>query len=55
MPKYVSADAKRRSRLPNDTLIGVFLALTLGLGLCLLLTGIFFAKPFVSTTSRAPR
>jgi zinc transport system permease protein len=28
--------AKRRSRLPNDTLIGVFLALTLGLGLCLL-------------------
>lgn len=28
--------AKRRSRLPPDTLIGVFLALTLGLGLCLL-------------------
>ena len=28
--------AKRRSKLPNDTLIGVFLALTLGLGLCLL-------------------
>src|ERR687895_1757336 len=28
--------AKRRSRLPNDTLIGVFLALTLGLGVCLL-------------------
>lgn len=28
--------AKRRSNLPNDTLIGVFLALTLGLGLCLL-------------------
>ena len=28
--------ARRRSRLPNDTLIGVFLALTLGLGLCLL-------------------
>lgn len=28
--------AKRRSRLPQDTLIGVFLALTLGLGLCLL-------------------
>jgi zinc transport system permease protein len=28
--------AKRRSQLPPDTLIGVFLALTLGLGLCLL-------------------
>jgi zinc transport system permease protein len=28
--------AKRRSKLPPDTLIGVFLALTLGLGLCLL-------------------
>jgi zinc transport system permease protein len=28
--------ARRRSKLPNDTLIGVFLALTLGLGLCLL-------------------
>ncbi|HTL02010.1 MAG TPA: metal ABC transporter permease [Vicinamibacterales bacterium] len=28
--------AKRRSALPPDTLIGVFLALTLGLGLCLL-------------------
>jgi len=28
--------AKRRSKLPADTLIGVFLALTLGLGLCLL-------------------
>jgi zinc transport system permease protein len=28
--------AKRRSNLPPDTLIGVFLALTLGLGLCLL-------------------
>ena len=28
--------AKRRSTLPPDTLIGVFLALTLGLGLCLL-------------------
>jgi len=28
--------AKRRSKLPSDTLIGVFLALTLGLGLCLL-------------------
>jgi zinc transport system permease protein len=28
--------AKRRSTLPADTLIGVFLALTLGLGLCLL-------------------
>ena len=28
--------AKRRSALPADTLIGVFLALTLGLGLCLL-------------------
>jgi zinc transport system permease protein len=28
--------AKRRSHLPPDTLIGVFLALTLGLGLCLL-------------------
>src|SRR5476649_314618 len=28
--------AKRRSSLPPDTLIGVFLALTLGLGLCLL-------------------
>ncbi len=28
--------AKRRSQLPQDTLIGVFLALTLGLGLCLL-------------------
>ena len=28
--------AKRRAQLPNDTLIGVFLALTLGLGLCLL-------------------
>lgn len=28
--------AKRRSHLPADTLIGVFLALTLGLGLCLL-------------------
>ena len=28
--------AKRRSDLPPDTLIGVFLALTLGLGLCLL-------------------
>ena len=28
--------AKRRSKLPTDTLIGVFLALTLGLGLCLL-------------------
>jgi zinc transport system permease protein len=27
---------KRRSALPADTLIGVFLALTLGLGLCLL-------------------
>jgi zinc transport system permease protein len=27
---------KRRSALPSDTLIGVFLALTLGLGLCLL-------------------
>jgi len=27
---------KRRSQLPPDTLIGVFLALTLGLGLCLL-------------------
>ena len=27
---------KRRSKLPPDTLIGVFLALTLGLGLCLL-------------------
>ncbi|HTQ80483.1 MAG TPA: metal ABC transporter permease, partial [Thermoanaerobaculia bacterium] len=27
---------KRRSSLPPDTLIGVFLALTLGLGLCLL-------------------
>jgi zinc transport system permease protein len=27
---------KRRSALPNDTLIGVFLALTLGVGLCLL-------------------
>lgn len=27
---------KRRSRLPPDTLIGVFLALTLGLGICLL-------------------
>ena len=28
--------AKRRSELPPDTLIGVFLALSLGLGLCLL-------------------
>ena len=28
--------AKRRSKLPPDALIGVFLALTLGLGLCLL-------------------
>lgn len=28
--------AKRRAKLPPDTLIGVFLALTLGLGLCLL-------------------
>jgi zinc transport system permease protein len=28
--------AKRRSELPPDTLVGVFLALTLGLGLCLL-------------------
>src|ERR687894_504443 len=28
--------AKRRSKLPPDTLIGVFLAPTLGLGLCLL-------------------
>jgi len=28
--------AKRRAKLPADTLIGVFLALTLGLGLCLL-------------------
>ena len=28
--------AKRRAALPPDTLIGVFLALTLGLGLCLL-------------------
>jgi zinc transport system permease protein len=28
--------AKRRSALPPDTLIGVFLALTVGLGLCLL-------------------
>ena len=28
--------AKRRSKLPADTLIGVFLALTLGIGLCLL-------------------
>ena len=28
--------AKRRSKLPPDTLVGVFLALTLGLGLCLL-------------------
>lgn len=27
---------KRRSRLPPDTLIGVFMALTLGLGICLL-------------------
>src|SRR5258708_10455385 len=27
---------KRRSALPPDTLIGVFLALTLGLGICLL-------------------
>ena len=27
---------KRRSRLPADTLIGVFMALTLGLGICLL-------------------
>jgi zinc transport system permease protein len=27
---------KRRSRLPPDTLIGVFMALTLGLGVCLL-------------------
>src|SRR5579872_6991717 len=27
---------KRRAALPSDTLIGVFLALTLGLGLCLL-------------------
>lgn len=27
---------KRRSRLPPDTLIGVFIALTLGLGVCLL-------------------
>jgi zinc transport system permease protein len=27
---------KRRSALPQDTLIGVFLALTLGLGICLL-------------------
>src|SRR5205085_11426822 len=28
--------AKRRAKLPADTLIGVFLALSLGLGLCLL-------------------
>jgi len=27
---------KRRSRLPPDTLVGVFMALTLGLGICLL-------------------
>src|SRR6185436_4156688 len=27
---------KRRSSLPPDTLIGVFMALTLGLGICLL-------------------
>jgi zinc transport system permease protein len=31
--------AKRRSKLPPDTLIGVFLALSLGLGLCLLVAG----------------
>jgi zinc transport system permease protein len=30
------AFAKRRSSLPPDTLIGVFMALTLGLGICLL-------------------
>src|SRR3984885_13958134 len=29
---------KRRSSLPPDTLIGVFLALTLGLGICLLVS-----------------
>jgi hypothetical protein len=27
---------KRRSNLPPDTLIGVFMAITLGLGICLL-------------------
>ncbi len=35
--------AKRRSALPPDTLIGVFLALTLGLGLCLL---VFVTRTF---------
>ena len=28
--------SKRRASLPQDTLIGVFMALTLGLGICLL-------------------
>ncbi len=35
--------AKRRSQLPSDTLIGVFLALALGLGLCLL---VFVTRQF---------
>src|SRR5258708_2725297 len=36
MPAGGMVYVKRRSALPPDTLIGVFLALTLGVGICLL-------------------
>jgi zinc transport system permease protein len=42
--------AKRRSKLPPDTLIGVFLALTLGLGLCLLVAILFGSLLTVTDT-----